>query len=260
MNMSGLFTKIAFIALFTTIDFMKLMAQQPVDYMKLSQDLLYAAKTGDSVEAFTQQLANANEVDLARQLSSEAQKTAFWLNIYNAYTQYQLRQNPDQYKKRSRFYKAKFIRIAGKNMSLDKVEHGILRRSKVKWSLGYLNKWFPSKFEKRFRVSKVDWRIHFALNCGAKSCPPIAFYKPEQLERQLELSTQNYLKSDAAFDATANKVGVPILMSWFRGDFGGKKNILPILKKYNIIPADAKPTIYFKKYDWSLYLNNFKNE
>jgi hypothetical protein len=256
--MKHLLKKITFTALFTAINFIKMMGQQPVNYIQLSQDLLYAAKTGDSVAAFTTQLAKANELDLAGQLNTEPKKMAFWLNIYNAYTQFKLKENPDQYKKRSQFYKSKFIDIAGHSINLDKVEHGILRHSKVKWSLGYLNKWLPSVFEKRFRLKKVDWRIHFALNCGAKSCPPIAFYKPEQIEQQLKLSVTNYLKSDVEYNDSTNKVAVPILMSWFRGDFGGKKKIVPILKEYKIIPENAQPKIFFKKYDWSLYLDNYK--
>jgi hypothetical protein len=49
-------------------------------------------------------------------------------------------------------------------------------------------------------------------------------------------------------------------MGWFRHDFGGKSNILTILKQNKIIPQDSDPTIIFKKYDWSLYLNNYKSE
>jgi hypothetical protein len=234
------------------------MAQEPVNYIQLSQDLLYAAKTGDSVETYTAALATANANTLAAQLNDDSKRLAFWLNIYNAWTQFTLKQSPGKYKKRSKFYKEKMIAIAGYTLSLDKVEHGILRRSKIKWSLGYLNKLFPSAFEKKFRVKKLDWRIHFALNCGAKSCPPIAFYKPDQIEQQLKLSTLNYLKSDAAYDTTRNRIGVPVLMSWFRKDFGGKKKIIPILQEYKIIPVTAQPKVYFKKYDWDLYLDNYK--
>ncbi len=58
------------------------------------------------------------------------------------------------------------------NTSLDEIEHGILWRSKCKLSLGYFNKIFKSRFEKAFRVDKLDYRIHFALNCGAPEMNP----------------------------------------------------------------------------------------
>jgi hypothetical protein len=234
------------------------MAQTPVNYIQVSQDLLFAAKTDDSTHTYTNILAAAPEGELAAQLNTDDHRLAFWLNIYNAYTQFTLKKNPDKYKKRTAFYKEKMIVIAGKKLNLDRVEHGILRHSQVKWGLGYIGKLFPNAFEKRFRVQQRNWRIHFALNCGAKSCPPIAFYKPEQIGQQLKLSTLNYLKSDCSYDSVTNRVGVPVLMSWFRGDFGGKKKILPLLREYKVIPENATPKVYFKKYDWDLYLDNYK--
>jgi thiol-disulfide isomerase/thioredoxin len=76
---------------------------------------------------------------------------------------------------------------------------------------------------------KVDYRIHFALNCGAKSCPPIVYYSPEKLDQQLE-------------------------------DFGGKKGMREILKSHNIIPEAANPKIKFKDYNWTLELSTYKTE
>ncbi|MFW1581992.1 DUF547 domain-containing protein, partial [Vibrio parahaemolyticus] len=62
-----------------------------------------------------------------------------------------------------------------------------------------------------------------ALNCGAKSCPPIAFYDDAKLDAQLDIATKAYLIGSVTYDSNANKVYVPALLSWFRGDFGGKK-------------------------------------
>lgn len=171
-----------------------------------------------------------------------------------------LQKIPGKYKNRYSFFSLKQIVIAGKQLSLDDIEHGILRRSKIKWGLGYLNKFFPPDFEKKFRVGKLDNRIHFALNCGAKSCPPIAYYDPEKIDRQLELATRNYLKNEAEYDKISNSVSLPKIMSWFRGDFGGKKGIKKILIKYQIIDGNENVNIRFKKYDWTLFLNNYKHE
>ena len=143
-------------------------------------------------------------------------------------------------------------------MSLDDIEHGILRRSKIKWSEGYLNKLFPSRFEKQNRLNKLDYRMHFALNCGAKSCPPIAFYKPEQIDKQLDMATKTYLKGDAEYDSLKNIVSLPALMGWFRHDFGGKKKMLVLLKSIGIVPGNAYPSVEFKKYDWNLFLSNYR--
>lgn len=231
-----------------------------VNVIEISQQLLLAAKTKGPTDSLSLILQNISQVELEKQLVTEDQKKAFWINIYNAYTQIILSKNPEKYKKRSSFFGDKVIIIASRKLSLDDIEHGILRHSKIKWSLGYFNKWFPSKFEKNNRVAKVDYRIHFALNCGAKSCPPIAFYKPEQLNKQLDVATQVYLKGESTYNDTTNEVIVPALMGWFRRDFGGKKKMKLLLKKLTIIPENKNPSLIFSKYNWNLFLENYKNE
>ncbi len=228
--------------------------------VQLSQNFLYAAKTGEETAAFLDSLKNIDEVSLADQLNSDKQKLAFWLNLYNGFTQVLLKKNPDQYKTRNAFFSSKQIQVAGQQLSLDEIEHGILRHSKIKWSEGYLGKPFPGTFEKKSRVKKLDYRIHFALNCGAKSCPPIAFYDPKQIDRQLAIAVKTYLKGECEFNQAKNSISVPALMGWFRHDFGGKKGMLKILKENKIIPAESHPSIYFNKYNWTLFLNNYKSE
>lgn len=227
-------------------------------YLKISQDFLYAVRTDGAVIAYIDMLANANEKLLAAQLNSDDKRLVFWLNIYNGFTQVLLKRNPDQYSTRSSFFASRQIDIAGRQLSLDDIEHGILRHSKIKWSEGFLGKLFPSTFEQKFRVADLDYRIHFALNCGAKSCPPIAFYDLENIDKQLTIATKTYLNGECVYDQAVNLVDVPALMGWFRHDFGGKKNMLQILKDNDIIPKNSSPKIHFKKYDWSLFLNNYK--
>lgn len=226
-------------------------------YPALAQQLLYAARTGEPTDSLVQLLAAADTGVLLQQLAGDDQRKAFWLNVYNAFVHQALRTHPDQYRQRSRFFSRKRMTIAGHPLSLDEVEHGILRRSRNKWSLGYVGKLFPSAFEKKFRVHHIDYRIHFALNCGARSCPPIAFYDPGKIDQQLDLATRAYLSSEAEYNAATNTVYLPAILSWFRGDFGGKKGIRQLLHRQGLVPNGKKPTIRFKKYDWSLYLDNF---
>jgi len=226
--------------------------------VQLSQEFMYAAKAGDSTALFIEQLSSMNYHALLTGLTTDEEKKAFWINLYNGYTQAFLKKDPDRYNNRGRFFSAKQITIAGKRFSLDVIEHGILRRSKIKWSLGHLTKLFPGKTERQLRVDELDYRLHFALNCGAKSCPPIAFYTPENLHPQLELATNAYLRSEVEFDTTKNILRLPAIMGWFRGDFKGKKGMVQLLKDKKIIPLPAKPRIRFKPYDWTLYTDNYK--
>jgi thiol-disulfide isomerase/thioredoxin len=234
--------------------------QSKNELVRISQDYIYAAKTDASLTSLAQSLSALSFDHLKTVLSSDNQKKAFWINLYNGYTQAALKENAGRYKKRNAFFKQKNIKVAGEKFSLDDIEHGILRHSKIKWSLGHLNKLFPSKKEKQLRVSDLDYRIHFALNCGAKSCPPIAFYNDESIDAQLDLATRAHLSSEAEFDSVANVIRLPRLMSWFRADFGGKKGMRNILRKYGIIANDARPKIKFKDYDWTLTLNNYTKQ
>jgi thiol-disulfide isomerase/thioredoxin len=226
--------------------------------VSLSQDFMYAAKTGGETNVHLKKLKEISFEELKQELKNDDEKKAFWINAYNGYTQALLRKNPGAYKKRGRFFKCRQIEIAGKKFSLDDIEHGILRRSKIKWSLGYLNKLFPGKTEKILRVKKLDYRIHFALNCGAKSCPPVAFYDPSNINAQLDIASTAYLTGEAVYDKEKNTLGLPAIMSWFRRDFGGKKKMLELVKQKGIIPEAASPKITFNKYDWALHLNNFQ--
>jgi hypothetical protein len=229
-----------------------------VNYITLSQEFLYAVRTAENSDSFLDTLKHANLDALSKQLKGDQYKLAFWLNIYNAFIQISLKNNPEQYKTRGVFFSKKNIQIGPEKLSLDEIEHGILRRSKVKWSLGYLNRLFPSSFEKKFRTEKLDYRIHFALNCGAKSCPPIAFYEPKEINTQLDLATRAYLQSESVYNEEQNVVSIPILFKWFRADFGGKNSIIQILKKNKIVPENETPGIRYNKYDWTLYLDNYK--
>ena len=233
---------------------------QSADYSKLSQDILYAAKLNTSTDELLGQLAKADQQSLKGFLNTDNVAKAFWLNIYNAFVQIELHKDVTQYQHKNKFFRKKSFAVAGRHISLDIIEHGILRRSKVKWGLGYIGKIFPSKFEKKFRVDSVDSRIHFALNCGAKSCPPILFYEPALINHQLDMVAKNYIGNEMKFSPDSSLVYLPKTMNWFRGDFAGKSGMMKLLHRLQLIPADISPSISFKNYNWQLSLKNYWEE
>lgn len=228
-------------------------------YEVVSQEFLYAIRSGDMVKAeqLNTQIKTLNPDSLAQELKNDERKKAFWINCYNAYVIYMLKKDSNLYEDRSAFFTKKRILIAGKELSLDDIEHGILRRSRNKLSLGYLGKLRVPKFEKKFRVKKVDYRIHFALNCGANSCPPVAFYSSDKIEEQLTLAESGFLEESSKVNHEKKEAIITPLMSWFRADFGGKKGIKKILIKNEIIP-NKKYSIKFDSYDWTLNISNYK--
>lgn len=232
-------------------------AQNDVDYSQVSKDLLQNIMDHTSYEIEVQLLAESSLDELINELKTDQQKTAFWVNVYNAFIQVSLTENPALYKDKGTFFNKERIEIAGEILSFDDIEHGIIRKSKIKIGLGYLPKWFVSDWERDLRVKNLDWRIHFALNCGAKSCPPVAVYSSENLDEEFDFMTKEYLKEQTTYDNETKTAKSVALMSWFRGDFGGISGAKKILFNYKITP-DKPKNLDFKSYDWTLLLENYR--
>ena len=229
------------------------------NFIDISVEMVEKLKQGQSVSGLQQQLANADESRLLDALDSDDKKLAFWVNVYNANIIAMLSENPERYNNRGDFFGEQRITIAGKKLSFDDIEHGILRRSQVKLGLGFLGKWFVDDFEEKFRVDQVDPRIHFALNCGARSCPPVTAYEASTIDEQLDKQTHNFLQKNTTYDPNAGEATVTSLLSWFRGDFSAAGGVIAFLKKYEIIPKNSDPDLSYDNYDWTLDINNFAN-
>jgi hypothetical protein len=104
-------------------------------------------------------------------------------------------------------------------LSLNEIEHGILRANRA--SVTNPNPPFDVMTKStsdpaasvslpsdpvlsKLVLQKCDPRIHFALNCGALSCPPIRCYEEAKIERQLDIATKSYLQSGEAFQIELN--------------------------------------------------------
>lgn len=220
----------------------------------LAQALLLACKRGEPTEQYRAALAAADDADLRRVRADRRAGLAFWLNCYNAGTQLLLDNRPELYEsplRFVRFFHAPAITVAGTALGLDRIENGLLRGGRSKYGLGYLPKFLATSFERRYRLPGCDPRIHFALNCGAVSCPAVRAYEPERVDDQLQRATRSYLDSTVDYDPEAGVVRVPRVFLWFRGDFGGGAGIHSFLREYDAIPAGATPTIRHLSWDWS---------
>ena len=188
------------------------------------------------------------------------QRIAFWINAYNAFT---LRAIVDHYPIRGGWltvYPRSSIRqidgvwtslkwrAAGRTVTLDDIEHGILRP-----------------------VFK-DARIHFAVNCASISCPPLATepYRSRTLDAQLDDAARRFLASGEGLRVDGETLRVSSLFKWYGDDFieryapgvpgsrgARERAILGAIVKYG--PADAArrartgaAAIRYLDYDWSL--------
>lgn len=227
-----------------------------MDSGQISRELLEKARKNDSTEELEQKLAELSTTQLEEDLDTEAKKKAFWLNIYNAFTQILLEERPERYRFRTLFFMRRYIEVSGHKLSLNKIEHGMLRSSKLSFGFGYLSNPLAFGFERKFRMDKEDPRIHFALNCGAKTCPPIKFYRSEEIDPQLETATESYLSQE--LEVEDEIVRVPRVFYWFRGDFGGKKGVQEFINGYGYEIGDKK--LKHKEWNWEMDLDAFEGE
>lgn len=218
-----------------------------LDPLSVSADLLYAVKTDGAVDELRDYLATLDRERLTRSLSSRSRRLSFWLNCYNAYAQLLVERDPSVLEgdrlDRWKFFARDRVPVAGVWLSLDDIEHGMLRGSRHPWGMGYLPRPLPTSFEREFRLEGGDPRIHFALGVGTESCPPITVYSPEDCGEELDVATEWYLEENVHYDPDRETVAVPRLFLWYRGDFGGKSGVIEFLRTYGAIPEDCSPSI-----------------
>jgi len=150
--------------------------KEKLSAIELSKALLNNIKNKGNNSKIVTAYKTLNLDKLSKELDTDNKKLAFWVNTYNGFIQYILEKDPALFEDRNAFFKKEQANIGGEMISFDKIEHGIIRSSTMKLSLGYLPKLFPGELEKQLRVEDKDKRIYFILNCGAKDCPPIYIY------------------------------------------------------------------------------------
>jgi len=160
-----------------------------------------------------------------------AEKMAFWINAYNAFT---VKLIVDNYPISSimkldggKTWDVKRINIGGKNYSLNNIENDILRP--------------------QFK----DPRIHFAVNCAAKSCPPLLnrAWTAANLESNFEKQAKAFINNPDFNKISAKEVEVSKVFEWYAEDFG---NLVEYLNKYSTTKINANAKVKYRDYDWAL--------
>ena len=173
---------------------------------------------------------------------SRDEQFAYYINAYNAWTiKLILSAYPGikSIKDLGTFLKSpwekKFVRIDGDELTLDDIEHHILRP--------------------RFK----DPRVHFAINCSAASCPPMSSqpYWGSSLDLQLDQATRSFINDPNSYRLEGNAFYVSRIFKWFAEDFNHDvvgfylKYARDDLKKKLTAKKDALELKYLH-YDWSL--------
>jgi len=194
-------------------------AQGKVDYAGFK-------KSESELDAY---LATLKESALEKDWGRDA-AMAYWINAYNAFT---IKRILNDYPVTSIQdldggdpWKVKWIDIDGKMYSLNNIEHDILR------------------------PQYKDPRIHFAVNCAARSCPPLPnkAFTASNLNQMLESNARAFIRN-TDYNTTTGNVRISKIFDWYGEDFG---NLKTYLNKYLATPIAEGKEIGFKEYDWAL--------
>jgi hypothetical protein len=197
-------------------------------------------------------------VDLAGLAGREA-RLAFWINVFNALVFHGVvalgvRRTVREVR---RFFARVAYRVGGVVVTADDVEHGILRGN-ARHGLLRRRPFRPGDPRLALAVRPVDPRIHFAITCGAQSCPPIGVYRAAALDQQLDLAARNFLNQEVALDARGT-VTCSRILDWYAEDFEAAGGIGPLLVRYldggpvrAAVGGRARPCDTYRAYDWGL--------
>jgi len=179
---------------------------------QVALDLLLTVRAGERLDIAA--LGPVNPADL----EGDAARGAFWADVYNAVVLDQLRLGAlhGDVRRVPGFFRRTAVDVGGLAVSLHVIEHGLLRVNRpAPWSL--LRPLGRGDARGAWALSAFDARVHFSLNCGARSCPPIAAYEASRWDAQLDLATRSYFSSECRVQG--DLVYLPWLMKLYARDF-----------------------------------------
>lgn len=210
-------------------------------------------KERQELRTYLSQLSAVNHNEFAGW--AKAEQLAFLINAYNAYTiELILTRYPklDSIKDLGSLlrspWKKKFVPLLGQTLSLDEIEHEIIRK--------------PGDYN--------EPRIHFAVNCASIGCPALLneAFTGEKLEQQLETVTRSFLEDRTRnrYNSQKKRLEVSKIFDWYDDDFergwGGWRSLNQFFAQYadsladtpqakqKVVSGDAR--IRYIDYDWKL--------
>ena len=184
----------------------------------------------------------ANKIELEHylhQLSENSPKDtwsrnellAYWINSYNGFT---IKLILDNYPTKSikdikSPWDKKFIKINNKLVSLNYIEHEVLRKMN-------------------------EPRIHFAIVCASISCPKLLnkAYESSILERQLTTATKSFLTDTSKNSISKNEVQISKIFKWFDKDFKQNGTLIEFLNNFSDVIILKNAKMSYKNYNWDL--------
>ncbi len=198
-----------------------------VDYQGFKSDI-------SLVDTYLKQLeANAPQKEW-----TEEEKLSYWINLYNAATIKLIADNLPlksirdiEERKGTSPWKITFVKSGGKTLSLDAIEHEIIRK----------------EFETPL--------IHFGVNCASFSCPILhnKAFTAKNIRAELEKLASRFINDPQRNKiVSSNKAELSQIFNWFKGDFTKNGSLTDFINKYSDTKLKSNAQITFSEYNWSL--------
>lgn len=193
----------------------------------------YAAVSPQDKSSLNQYIAGLTSRDPRRLNRNE--QFAYWVNLYNALT---VKVILDHYPVSSITklgglfsfgpWDEQLITIDGKKLSLNDIEHRILRPI---WQ---------------------DKRIHYVVNCASLGCPDLLpeVMHADQINAQLDGAARRFINSPKGVDDKSGQVRLSSIYDWYQSDFGSLTDLQKHLNRYRKQPVTLTSPRY--DYDWRL--------
>lgn len=194
----------------------------------------YADVDRKALQSYLASLSKVEEKDFKAWPREE--QMAFLINAYNAFTVEKILQRYPDIRSIWDFgkifgnpFKDQYFTLLGRKMSLDGIEHGILRKA--------------------YR----EPRIHYAVNCASVGCPMLReeAYVAARLDQQLEEQARRFLSDRSRNRYRDGRLEVSKIFDWFKEDFEPREKYFARYAKLLGYPGGEVP-ISFLDYDWSL--------
>ena len=184
----------------------------------------------------------ANLTQLDPRILRKAEQMAYWINLYNALTvQLVIDAYPVASIRKikggwfdSGPWDEKLVSVAGKKLTLNDIEHRILRPI---WK---------------------DRRIHYAVNCASIGCPNLATqaFQAAQLEAQLDQAATTFINQPKGVQILgAGRFQLSSIYDWYGEDFGTKAELFEHLQSFHadqLLPQNKQPIDIDYAYNWDL--------
>jgi hypothetical protein len=194
----------------------------------------YAAWKGNAADM--QALQNVVKSIGAASVSgmSRQEQLAFYINAYNAWILHEaLGKYPTASVKDAlfSFFTSKRTKVAAEEMSFNHLEKDVIRK------LG-------------------EPRVHFALNCASRSCPPLnpEPFRAEKLDPQFEKLAKAFVDSEKGVRLAGDGKSAELskIFDWYKDDFKAEGGAVAFINKRRSSPVPADAKIGYQEYDWAL--------